>query len=85
MGRRERAGTWHSAAAAFHARYIAAAVADEIGHAHARSCRTKEAVKERRSKLPVASMLVVLAALIPAASYACGACVEDKVAATYDY
>ena len=30
-------------------------------------------------------LLSLAAALSPAASFACGACVEDKIAATYDY
>ena len=32
-----------------------------------------------------AALVAILAALTPVASQACGACVEDKVAATYDH
>ncbi|NRF67299.1 hypothetical protein HLB44_09915 [Aquincola sp. S2] len=35
--------------------------------------------------MPVAAVLVVMAAFAPSAARACGACAEDKVAATYDH
>lgn len=45
---------------------------------------TRGAFRKRRSA-SVTAALFAIASLAPAAAWSCGACIEDKVAATYDH
>lgn len=42
-------------------------------------------LRERANEPPVVPAFLLLMALLPPLAQACGACIEDKVAATYDY